>query len=64
MYTCPNCGKDIETETCECGFDINETIECAYKVSGNCIHTNEECKIRGLGYEDCVVYLHKSGIGV
>lgn len=64
MYTCPQCGKDLETDTCECGFDINETLGCPYKISGNCIHTHIECNINGLGYEECGVYLHKSGIEV
>lgn len=62
MFECPNCGKEIDTDTCECGFDIAETLGCAYKVSGNCVHTHKECTVRGLAYEDCDVYLHKSGI--
>lgn len=62
MYPCPNCGKEIDTDICDCGFNINETITCAYKISGNCVHTNKECNIEGLNYELCEIYLHKSGI--
>ena len=62
MYNCPQCGKEIDTDTCECGFDINETLSCPYIISGNCIHTNKECNVRGLDYEDCHIYLHKAGI--
>ena len=56
MYMCPQCGKEIDTEVCECGFDINETLGCAYKISGNCVHTNKECNVRGLDYEECEIY--------
>ena len=38
---CPQCGKEIETDVCECGFDINETLDCAYKISGNCIKVGD-----------------------
>ena len=62
MYMCPQCGKEIDTEVCECGVDINETLGCAYKISGNCVHTNKECNVRGLDYEECEIYLHKAGI--
>ena len=62
MYSCPNCGKEIDTDTCDCGFDINETISCPYLMSGNCIHTNLECSIQGLSFELCDIYLHKAGI--
>lgn len=62
MYTCPNCGKDIDTERCECGFDVNDTLSCPYLMSLNCVHTNMECKVTGLNYEDCDIYLHKAGL--
>lgn len=62
MFTCPQCGKEIDSDTCECGFDIATTLGCPYKISGNCVHTNETCEIVGLNYEDCNIYLHKSGI--
>ena len=62
MYFCPKCGKEIEEEICECGFDINETLSCPFKISLRCIHNNEKCKINGLNYEDCVLYLEKAGI--
>lgn len=64
MYDCPKCGKEIDTDTCECGFNVNETLSCPYLISGNCIHTNKECDVYGLDYELCSVYLHKSGIQV
>jgi len=62
MYQCPQCGREIETEICECGFNINETLSCPYLMSGNCIHTHNECNVYGLDYEICETYLHKSGI--
>ena len=62
MYECPNCGKLIDEDTCECGFDVNETLGCPYKISGNCIHNQKECKVIGLDYELCNIYLHKAGI--
>ena len=62
FYNCPNCGKEISTETCDCGFDINETLSCPYKVSLRCVHTSEKCEINGLNFEDCPLYLQKSGI--
>ena len=64
MYNCPNCGKELDDEICTCGFNINETLSCPYTISGNCIHTNKECKITGLDYESCEVYLHKAGISI
>ena len=62
MYFCPKCGKEIEEEICECGFDINETLSCPFKISLRCIHNNEKCEINGLNYEDCTLYLEKAGI--
>ena len=64
MYNCPQCGNEInDEEICnKCGFNINETLSCPYKISGNCVHNQTECKINGLNYEDCEIYLHKAGI--
>jgi len=59
---CPQCGKDFEEDICECGFDLNETLTCPYKLSGNCIHTEKECDVYGLDFEDCQLYLDKAGI--
>lgn len=61
---CPNCGKELNTEVCECGFNFNLYLTCPYIMSEKCIHTNKECKIYGLCFEDCEIYLHKSGIEV
>lgn len=62
MYNCPQCGKELEGEICKCGFDINETLSCPFKISLRCIHTSEKCEIEGLDYEDCEIYLSKAGI--
>ena len=62
MYNCPQCGKEIETEVCECGFDINTTLSCPFKISLRCVHSQEKCEIFGLDFEDCEIYLAKAGI--
>ena len=66
MHECPECGfsiQDSSLEICpECGFDFNDTISCPYKISNRCIHYQKPCPIHGLDYEDCKIYLHKSGI--
>lgn len=66
MHTCPQCGFDIQDSNMEvcanCKFDFNDTLSCPYKISNRCVHTHKECKVYGLAYEDCQMYLHKSGI--
>lgn len=62
MYECPNCGKLIEEDKCECGFNVNETLSCPYRISNKCIHESKECDVYGLDYELCDIYLHKTGI--
>lgn len=65
MYSCPNCNTEIEEEICpNCGFDINTTLSCPYKISKKCVHNKQECPNYGLKYELCQIYLIKSGIGV
>lgn len=59
---CPRCGKEIELEVCECGFNFNETLSCPYLISNACVHTQKQCNVYGLGFEDCSLYLHKAGI--
>lgn len=65
-HFCPQCNfemKDSGTEICpQCGFDFNDTLSCPYKISRRCIHTRKECLVHGLQYEDCELYLNKSGI--
>lgn len=66
MHQCPQCGfniKDSSIEVCEqCGFDFNTTLSCPYKISNRCIHLQKVCDIKGLNFEDCKLYLTKSGI--
>ena len=66
MHECPNCGNLINEMTAEicpqCNFNFNETLFCAYNLSGRCVHTQKECNVIGLDYESCPTYLHKSGI--
>lgn len=66
MHECPQCGfniEDINIEICpECGFDFNDTISCPYRISNRCIYSRKTCDIYGLDYEDCKLYLTKSGI--
>lgn len=66
MHECPQCGFNIEDSSIEicpnCQFDFNTTISCPYKISKRCIHSQKPCQIYGLNYEDCKLYLHKSGI--
>ena len=66
MHECPECAfimEDSSVEICpNCGFDFNATISCPYKISNRCIHNQNVCAIYGLNYEDCKIYLHKSGI--
>lgn len=62
---CPNCGnimRDTEEVCIKCNFNFNDTLSCPYKVSGRCIFTQETCNIKGLGYEECSIYLHKAGL--
>ena len=66
-HFCPSCGFNIEDSSIEicpnCYFDFNTTLSCPYKISNRCIHLQKVCEIAGLAYEDCKIYLHKSGIG-
>lgn len=67
MHSCPKCGNLFENEEstlCECGFDFNNTITCPYKISNKCVHTNIECKVIGLDYEDCEIFNNKSGMNM
>ena len=62
MSICPKCGKEVKLEVCECGFNFNDLLTCPYKISNKCIHNQNKCEIYGLNFEDCKMYLHKSGI--
>ena len=65
MQICPQCNNEFEDnlEKCpRCGYNYNTFLNCPYKISGNCVHLQEECDIQGLNFEDCTIYLHKSGI--
>ena len=68
MHECPQCGFNIEDSSIEicpkCSFDFNATLSCPYKISNKCVHRNSKCDIYGLNYEDCSIYLHKSGIAL
>lgn len=65
-HFCPQCNFEIEDSGCEicpqCNFDFNDTISCPYKISRRCVHISRECNVYGLGYEECKIYLNKSGI--
>lgn len=66
MHECPNCGFEIQEDFKDrcpnCGFNFNYLLNCPYKLSGNCIHSQKECFVEGLNYELCSIYLHKAGI--
>ena len=66
MHQCPQCGfeiTDVNIEICpQCEFDFNDTLSCPYKISNRCVHNGVPCAIKGLDYELCKMYLHKSGI--
>ena len=65
MHMCPECGFEIEDpaqEICKCGFDFGTTLDCPYKISGNCVSLKTKCNINGLDFEDCKIYLKDAGI--
>ena len=67
-HMCPNCGyefglnEEFETVCKKCGFDFNTTIACSSKYQGKCLNTGEVCEVYGLDFEDCPIYLKKTGI--
>lgn len=64
MNICPNCGKDLDDlDICDnCSYDFNSVISCPLLVSKKCLQTNNACRVNGLIFEDCGIYLKVSGI--